>query len=165
MKDVHVKLFNGFNYSEGFTNGSGEYSLDLFSSTKNTYFILSFTKKNFKPEIIKDKLKNSSNIKIHDILLNKLELNNNGFVTGTLFTSVRGGKRKPHFGISSFKKSDVSFTSINGKIYKAENIGGIYEISLPPGNYYINKKKRRRLIVESGDVKIVNISKGRILID
>lgn len=174
---VTIKVFNGFEESEAKTLKKGEYSISLFSSTPHTGFTLYAYKKGYKPYIVTKAFDGSSKIVMKKIQLKKLLEKDLGVVAGVIFVPVSGGKRKPHHGIGGFKKHKIKFTklseSTNGKeamkgdvIIVSSNDDGVYTTSLAAGLYLMkNEGKEKMFKLRRGEVRILNIRQGGILVD
>lgn len=166
---VTVKVFNGFEESETTTLQNGEYSIPLFSSTPGTMFSLFAYKQGYNPIIINKKFEGGSKIVIEKIQLKKFPNESMGIVAGVVFTSISGGKIKPHHGIARYLKeykiefSKLSIKGLNEIFSTLSNDSGIYIISLAPGLYLFNNEKEIR--VNKKEVRIFNIGKANILVD
>jgi len=174
---VTIKVFNGFEESEAKTLKKGEYSLSLFSSTPHTGFSLCAYKKGCKPYMVTNVFDGSSKIVMKKIQLKKVLEKDHGVVTGVVYIPVSGGKRKPHHGIGGFKKHKIKFTklseSTNGKgaakgdvIIVSSNDDGVYTASLAAGLYLVkNEGKEKMFTLKSGEVRILHIMQGGVLVD
>lgn len=173
--NVTVKVFNGFEESEATTLQNGEYSIPLFSSTPGTMFSLFVYKQGYNPIIINKKFEGASKIVIEKIQLKKFPNESMGIVAGVVFTSISGGKIKPHHGIARFvekyeiKIKRLSETKNENKTYvMSSDENGSYLTLLPPGLYLINNGKNERefkIDIRKEEVIIINISIGETLID
>ena len=172
-----IKVFNGFEESETKTLKKGEYSIPLFSSTPHTRFTLFAYKKGYKPSMVNMVFEGSSKIVMKKIQLKKLPKKDLGVVAGVIFVPVSGGKRKSHHGIARFKKHTIRFQKLsegtNGKevtgcdvISVSSDDDGVYTTSLAPGLYLMqNEGEEEMFKLKGGEVRILNIMQGRILVD
>ncbi len=176
-EDVTIKVFNGFEESEAKTLKKGEYSISLFSSTPHTGFALYACKKGYNPYLVTKVFDGSPKIVMEKIQLNKLQKKDLGVVAGVVFVPVSGGKIKSHHGIAGFKKYKIKFTKLSestgGKeaskgdvIIVSSNDDGVYTTSLAAGLYLMKNEGGEKMFkVKSGEVRILNIMQGGIMVD
>ena len=174
---ITIKVFNGFEESETGTLKKGDYSIPLFYSTPNTGFSLSAYKRGYEPFIVTMVFDGSSKIVMKKIQLKKLARKDRAVVAGVIFTPVSGGKRKPHHGIAGFKKHTIEFQKLSenksGKeavrgdvISMVSDDSGVYRAPLSAGLYMVkNEGKEKMFNLRRGEVRILNIAKGGILMD
>jgi len=168
-----IEVFNGFELSETNPLQNGRYTLPLYSSTPGTKFSLFAYRWGYMPTIINFPFDGASNIVVKNIRLRPIPNEGVGVVAGVVFTAISGGKRKSHHGIAKFTSCKVMIQKLseaqNGKetmsseeVSVSSSDSGIYSAFLLPGSYLIGKDS---FTLRKGEVKIINIARGEILVD
>ncbi|MCK4789073.1 MAG: hypothetical protein KAV87_35355 [Desulfobacteraceae bacterium] len=173
VSGVVIEVFNGFEQSETNPLQNGCYTLPLYSSTPGTKFSLFAYRWGYMPVIINLPFSGDSNIVVKDIRLRPILTDDVGVVAGVVFTVISGGKRRSHHGITKFTSCKIMVQELsearNGKetmsseeVSLSSSDSGIYSSFLLPGSYLIG---RDSFTLRKGEVRIINIACGEILVD
>ena len=164
-----VSLFDGSTLSNNIkTDSNGRYKIFSLSVSMNRYAVIFFTKEGYIPQ--------AANIKMYDrmgteysAVMKMAETGNTGFVIGTIYQPIRGGKLKFQSGIYSFGKKSGVLLEQDGKIIKKEtDKEGHFLFVVPSGRYKLSRENDRKSIevdVSAGQTVIKNLRSGIILVD
>ena len=166
--NADISLFDGVTLHVVKTDSDGGYKISNLPVSVNNYTVIFFTKEGYIPD--------AANLRIHEkkaieysVNMKRTNTRNAGFIIGTLYRPVRGGKLQFHSGIYSFgKKKQVRLEWDGEVIEKETDLEGHFLFEVPSGRYELSRegsRERVKIEVSKGQTTIRNLRSGFILID
>ncbi|MDD5434015.1 MAG: carboxypeptidase regulatory-like domain-containing protein [Nitrospira sp.] len=168
VSNVNVTIFDGFTLKEVKTDSNGEYSISALPVSKNNYMVVFFTKKGFIPVVYNIMSEKAKTIEYSPVM-KRMSAQDKGFIIGSVYHPVRGGKLQFNNGIKGFGKNTNIVLEGNGKtITKETDSNGHFLFEISPGRYALSKggvRERPEIDLSAGETVIKNIRSGFTLID
>lgn len=166
--DVGVTIFDGFTLYTEKTDINGEYKFSKLPVSQGLYGVVFLTKEGFLPKAENIKVGETRSIE-YSTVMKSVETANMGFIIGTVYQPVRGGKIQFQSGIYGFGENKKVWLEGNGEIIKKEtDEEGHFLFEVPPGKYKLLGEGVREKIevnVVAGKSIIGNLRSGFVLID
>lgn len=169
ISGVAVSIFDGFTlYEDINTNSDGRYKISKLPVSADYYAVIFFTKLGYIPEAATLKVLKKEAVE-YSIVMKNADNNNTGFVIGTIYQPIRGGKLQYKSGIYHFgKKIGVLLGKDGATIRKETDKEGHFLFEVPPGIYKLRIEGNRKsieVVVSKGKTVIQNLRSGIALID
>jgi len=179
LADTLIQAFNGFEMSESVSNENGIFQIPIYGSTTDTNLVLYVTRHGYEPAILIIRFNGAQKSEVEPVFMEKADDDEKGFLIGTIFMPVTGGKISKRHGIGKLIKDRI----LVKKIGDEDSIGkkttwnsdvieiwsdkqGIFKKKLSPGVYQVKyKKKSNTIYLEKEGFSFVNLSRGKILVD
>lgn len=166
--DAGVSIFDGFTLKSVKTDSKGRYQIDEVPVSADRYAILFFTKEGYIPQAANLKISEKTDMEYSSIL-KRGDMGHNGFVIGTIYKPIRGGKIQFQSGIYSFGKGIPVTLERDHEVIKDEtDQEGHFLFEAPAGRYTLSGKglrERTEIEVFTGQTVIRNLRSGVVLVD
>lgn len=162
-----VRIFDGFEWFSLETDKEGTFHLKTNRVTPGESMILYVTRPEYRPEAVRFHGGDiDSNFSVG---LKRMADPEEGFVFGSLFVPVSGGKRKFIFGIHHLVPDRGVLVKNGEKRWEVRSdTEGRFLFSVPPGRYHLSVEGDPReypVEVMSGETSLQNIAVGRMMAD
>ena len=168
VESVDVSIFDGLAIHNVKTDDQGIYKIPEISVSPGNYAVLFFTKKGYIPIIANIRVEERKAVE-YTTVVERSGDKKSGFVIGTVYQPIRGGKIKFQSGIYGFGKDRrVWLESETGIVEKRSDMDGHFLFEVPPGKYRLGgevTKEKAEVDVQEGETVIKNLRSGLILID
>ncbi len=168
ISNLDVSTFDGFTFRNAKTDNMGQYNISELPVSKNNYLVIFFTKEGFIPKADNIVVKEQKNIE-HSSVMKINSMEHAGFIIGTVYQPIRGGKLQFNNGIKAFSKSIEVLLENNGNVITKEtDMNGHFLFEAPPGKYTLSKggsKEKLEIDLSAGKTVIKNLRSGFVLID
>lgn len=166
--NTEVGIFDGFTLKSVKTDSDGRYKIGELTVSADRYAVLFFTKEGYIPEAVNLKILEKTDME-HSMILKRGETSNNGFVIGTIYRPIRGGKIQFQSGIYSFGKGIPVTLERDREVIKNEtDHEGHFLFEVPAGMYTLSGeglRERAEIEVFTGQTVIRNLRSGVVLVD
>ncbi len=166
--NAEVNLFDGFTLHAVKTDSEGGYKISKLPVSINSYAVIFFAKMGYIPQAANLRVQEEKDI-TYSTVMKKAGTRDAGFIIGTIYRPVRGGKLQFHSGIYSFgAKRQVRLERDNKIIKKDTDLKGHFLFEIPPGRYQLSGEGSRegvKIEVSEGQTMIQNLRSGIVLID
>ena len=163
-----VSLFDGFTLQSVKTDSQGRYQIDEVPVSADRYAVLFFTKEGYIPAAVNLKIVKKTDME-HSMILKRGETGNNGFVIGSIYKPIRGGKIQFQSGIYSFVKGrQVTLEKGHEVVRKETDHEGHFLFEVPAGRYILSGeglRERAEIEVFTDQTVIRNLRSGVVLVD
>lgn len=168
VSNAEVMIFDGFTFRNAETDNAGEYSISALPVSKNNYMVVFFTKKGFIPVVYNIMSEEAKTVE-HSPVMKRMRTQDTGFIIGSVYHPVRGGKLQFNNGIKGFGKNTNIVLESNGKtITKETDSNGHFLFEVSPGRYTLSRgdvRERLEIDLSAGETVIKNLRSGFTLID
>ena len=168
VDNVDVGIFDGFAINHVTTGENGLYNIPEVSVSSDRYAVMFFTKDGYIPEALNIKVGEKKAIE-RSIVMDRIDTSDTGFIIGTIYQPVRGGKIKFQIGIYNFGKKRRVWLERDGKtIEKETDMEGHFLFEAPEGRYRLfGEGVREKVEVDISVRKTVirNLRSGFVLVD
>ncbi|MBI5406780.1 MAG: carboxypeptidase regulatory-like domain-containing protein [Nitrospirae bacterium] len=163
-----VGIFDGFTLKSVKTDSDGRYKIAELPVSANHYAILFFTKEGYIPQAANLKIREKTDME-YSTILKRGDMGHNGFVIGSIYKPIRGGKIQFQSGIYSFGKGIPVTLERDHKVIKDEtDQDGHFLFEAPAGRYTLSGeglRERAEIEVFTGQTVIRNLRSGVVLVD
>jgi hypothetical protein len=168
ISNAEVSMFDGFTIRNTRTDSNGKYIIPGLPVSKNNYLVIFFTKEGLIPRadnILVDDIK----IIEHSPVMKRVTTQDIGFIIGTVYKPIRGGKIRYSNGINSFvKKMEVLLEGNSKVITKETGPDGQFIFEVPAGKYTLGiggSREKVEIDLSAGETVIKNLRSGFTLVD
>lgn len=170
VEGVKIHIFDGFNMTTVETDNQGFYTVQDPPVSTGLYAALFYTKDGYIPIVENIKVEDLNvQKKIDPLIIRKGNATNRGFLVGTIYQPIRGGKLQFHKGIYTFGKNKEIWLRKEGKLIQKtlSDENGHFRFSIPSGRYTVGLAGEDGYPVEviPRRTVIINIRSGLALID
>lgn len=165
---AEVSMFDGFTIRNTRSDSNGKYIITDLPVSKNNYLVIFVTKEGLIPRadnILVDDMK----IIEHSPVMKRVTKQDIGFIIGTVYKPIRGGKFRFNNGINSFvKKMEVLLKGNSKVITKETGPDGQFIFEVPAGKYTLGiggSREKVEIDLSAGETVIKNLRSGFILVD
>ena len=163
-----VGIFDGFTLKSVKTDSDGRYKIAELPVSADRYAVLFFTKEGYIPQAANLKIREKTDME-YSAILERGEMGHNGFVIGTIYKPIRGGKIQFQSGIYSFgKRIPVTLKRDHEVIKDETDQEGHFLFEAPAGRYTLSGeglRERAEIEVFIGQTVIRNLRSGVVLVD
>ena len=183
VDNADVSIFDGFTIQSVRSDNHGMYKISEALVSPDHYAVLFFTKKDYTPKAVNIKVNRENDFE-YSAVMKKTDAGSAGlygrhnagdkpprygFVIGTIYQPIRGGKIKFQSGIYGFgKERRIWLEGEKGIVEKMSDMDGHFLFEVPPGEYRLGgevTKEKAEVDVQEGETVIKNLRSGLILID
>ncbi|MBI5756006.1 MAG: carboxypeptidase regulatory-like domain-containing protein [Nitrospirae bacterium] len=183
VDNADVSIFDGLAIRNVKTDDQGIYKIPEISVTPGNYAVLFFTKKDYIPKAVNIRVNRENDFE-YSAVIKKTDAGSAdlygrhivgdkppryGFVIGTIYQPIRGGKIKFQSGIYGFgRERRVWLEGETGIVEKRSDMDGHFFFEVPPGKYRLGgevTKEKAEVDVREGETVIRSLRSGLILID
>ena len=163
-----VGIFDGFTLQSVKTDSDGRYKIAELPVSADRYAILFFTKEGYIPQAVNLKIGEKTD-REYSAILKRGEMGHNGFVIGSIYKPIRGGKIQFQNGIYSFGKGIPVTLERDHEVIKDEtDQEGHFLFEAPAGRYTLSGeglREKAEIEVFTGQTVIRNLRSGVVLVD
>ena len=163
-----VGIFDGFTLKSVKTDSDGRYKIAELPVSADRYAILFFTKEGYIPQAANLKIREKTDME-YSTILKRGDMGHNGFVIGTIYKPIRGGKIQFQSGIYSFGKGIPVTLERDHEVIKDEtDQEGHFLFEAPAGRYTLSGeglREKAEIEVFTGQTVIRNLRSGGVLVD
>ncbi len=166
--NVDISIFDGFTVHTVKTDSNGMYNILEVPVSINRYAVIFLTKEGYVPMAVNIKVHNEKGIE-YSTVMKQVDAGDAGFIIGTVYQPIRGGKIKFQSGIYGFgKNKQVWLERDGGVIEMTSDMDGHFVFEILPGAYQLGGegvRKKVKVEVSVGQTEIRNLRSGLVLID
>lgn len=163
-----VNIFDGFTHQSAKTDSQGRYQIYEVPVSAGRYIVLFFTKEGYIPQAENLKAGEKRDME-YSAVLKRGETGHNGFLIGSIYKPIRGGKLQFQSGIYSFRKRRRVTLERDHTVIKSEtDQEGHFLFEVPAGRYTLSGeglRERAEIEVVPGQTVIQNLRSGVVLVD
>lgn len=166
--NTEVSIFDGFTLKSVKTDSKGRYQIDEVPVSAGRYAVIFFTREGYLPEAANLKIGEKTAME-YSAVLKKGEMGQNGFVIGSIYRPIRGGKIQFQSGIYSFGKGRRVTLKRDHEVIKNETDDeGHFLFEVPAGIYTLSGeglREKAEIEVVTGQTVVRNLRSGVVLVD
>lgn len=166
--EVDVSIFDGFTIHKVKTGDSGLYKIPEVPVSIDRYAVVFFTKDGYSPKAVNIRVSERKAIE-YSAVMERTDVSDTGFIIGTVYQPVRGGKIQFQSGIYGFGKNRRVWLERDGEsIENTTDMDGHFLFKVHAGGYKLSgegSREKAEVKVSVGQTVIRNLRSGIVLID